>query len=100
MQIQNCVSISQVVSGVVVGRAIPKMGNCDFWAMRRRGGMIGKKAAERYELSASKLLRDHKIPLPLHNIIVHPISQSIACKGFLPLVACCGVPSEASACRR
>jgi hypothetical protein len=31
MQIQNCVSISQVVMGVAVGRAIPKMGNCDFW---------------------------------------------------------------------
>jgi hypothetical protein len=33
MQIQNCVSISQVVSGVVVGRVIPKMGNCDFGAL-------------------------------------------------------------------
>jgi hypothetical protein len=32
MQIQNCVSISQVVSGVVVRRLIPKMGNCDFCA--------------------------------------------------------------------
>jgi hypothetical protein len=32
MQIQNCVSISQVVMGVVVGRVIPKMGNCDFCA--------------------------------------------------------------------
>jgi hypothetical protein len=34
MQIQNCVSISQVVLGVVVERVIPKMGNCDFWGLR------------------------------------------------------------------
>jgi hypothetical protein len=32
MQIQNCVSIVQVFAGVVDGRVIPKMGNCDFWA--------------------------------------------------------------------
>jgi hypothetical protein len=38
MQIQNCVSISQVVSGVVVGRGIPKMGNCDFWGLRSKRG--------------------------------------------------------------
>jgi hypothetical protein len=30
MQIQICVSILQVVWGVVVRRVIPKMGNCDF----------------------------------------------------------------------
>ena len=30
MQIQNCVSIVQVLAGVVDGRVIPKMGNCDF----------------------------------------------------------------------
>jgi hypothetical protein len=35
MQIQNCVSISQVVLGVVVGGVIPKMGNCDFGAESR-----------------------------------------------------------------
>jgi hypothetical protein len=31
MQIQDCVSIVQVFAGVVDGRVIPKMGNCDFW---------------------------------------------------------------------
>jgi hypothetical protein len=30
MQIQNCVSIVQVFAGVVDGRVIPEMGNCDF----------------------------------------------------------------------
>ena len=30
MQIRSCVSIAQVIWGVVVGGAIPKMGNCDF----------------------------------------------------------------------
>src|ERR1700689_2939819 len=33
MQIQNCVSISQVVLRVVVRRVIPKMGTCDFCAL-------------------------------------------------------------------
>jgi hypothetical protein len=56
MQIQNCVSISQVVMGVVVGRVIPKMGNCDFWA----SGFKWEAEAKDFKTARSK-------PAPFRN---------------------------------
>jgi hypothetical protein len=40
MQISIRVSIVQVLSRVVVGAVIPKMGNCDFWACFDQGAEV------------------------------------------------------------